>query len=108
MNILLTILGFLGWNWFEFVQAKDTYDNQNTKFNFREYTAKKWDNWVWTLIVAVTLYVVGHAGLGMAFITTFTDKLEWSDLYYLGSGFFSELISFSYRKWIKKETLADK
>jgi hypothetical protein len=44
----------------------------------------------------------------MDLVQTFDEKLQWSDLYYFGSGLFSEMISYGYRKWIKKQTLADK
>lgn len=108
MNFIMTFIGWIGWNWFEFMNAKDVYDEQSKPFGLKEYAAKKWDNWIWTLIVASALYIIGIKGLGMDLVQTFGETWKWSDLYYFGSGFFSEAISFAYRKWIKKSTLAEK
>lgn len=108
MNFLMTFIGWFGWNWFEFTQAKDDYDARDEPFNVKHYIGKKWDNWIWTLIVATALYIIGYRGLGIDLVQTFDEKLQWSDLYYFGSGLFSEMISYGYRKWIKKQTLVDK
>lgn len=108
MNFLITFIGWLGWNIFEFKNAKDVYDDQDKDFGLKEYARKKWDNWAWSAIVAVSLYIVGIKGLGMKLVQTFNETWQWSDLWYFGSGFISEVISFAYRKWIKKSTLAEK
>lgn len=108
MNFLITFLGWIGWNWFEFTQAKDAYDEKNEPFDLKKYCGKKWDNWIWTLICAACLYIIGMRGLGMALVQTFDEKLQWSDLYYFGTGFFSEAVSYAYRRWVKKSNLAEK
>jgi hypothetical protein len=100
---MFTFLGWVAWNWFELSLTKDESDQRDEVFDLKKYTYKKWDNWVLTFIVATILFFVGHAGLGLALVKTFDEKMEWSDLYYLGSGFITELIIFSYRRWVKRE-----
>jgi len=107
MNFIFTFLGWLGWNVFELTSTKDEADNANQTFSLKEYASKKWDNWLWTLIVATGLLFVGHAGLGLELVKRFDESLEWSDLYYLCSGFISELVSAAIRK-IRGKSLTEK
>lgn len=107
MNFILTFFGWLMWNWFEFGEAKDQADERDVSFSVRDFTRKKWDNWIGTLIVAAFMLVVGHAGLQMELVKSFDEKLVWSDLYYAGSGILYEAITFLRRK-IKKKALIDK
>lgn len=107
MNIIFTFIGWFGWNLFEFTTEKDVADNMDRPFSIRQYASKKWDNWLWTFVVATSLLFIGHAGLGMDLVKTFDEDMEWSDLYYLGSGILSEAVSFWVRK-LRKKTLIDK
>lgn len=93
MNFIFTFLGWLGWNVFELMSVKDEVDNTDKSFSLKDYASKKWDNWLWTLIIATALLFVGHAGLGLELVKKFDESLNWSDLYYLCSGFISELVS---------------
>jgi hypothetical protein len=51
-------------------------------------------------MIPVLLYI-GYKGLGIegAFLSIDVEKLEWSDLYYLGSGFFTEAVIFGIKKY---------
>lgn len=103
----MTLLGWIAWNFYEFKNAKDDHDDKNEKFDIGVYIYKKWDNWVWTLLCAFILLVIGHNGLGLDLVRHFGLDLQWSDLYYLCSGFASEAVSFLVRKF-KNKTLVDK
>lgn len=103
MNFLMTFIGWFGWNVFEFSQAKDIYDERNEPFNFKDYAYKKFDNWLWTLVVASALYIIGIRGLGMDLVEHFDKDMKWSDLYYFASGFVSEVFAYAYRRWVKKQ-----
>jgi len=107
MNLLLVFIGWVIWNYTEFSISKDSFDEADLPFNFKAYFSKKWDNWIGSLLAAVCLLLIGHLGLGYDLVTTFSDKLEWSQLYYLGSGAFYESIVFGIRK-MRGKTLADK
>lgn len=97
MNFIFTFLGWLAWNWFEFTQAKDIADDKGEIFDLKKYAYQKYDNWIWTLIIAFILLLIGNKELGMELVKHFDEDLEWSDLYYLGSGVFSEAVAYFVR-----------
>ena len=101
MNIVLTLLGWLAWNGFEFNMKKNVADAKDEAFPIGQYVSKKWDDWLMTLIIAALLLVIGHMGLGLDLLRVI-DKdhpAEWSDLYYAGSGIIYEALKFAYEKW---------
>lgn len=101
MNILITIFGWFAWNAVIFRIDKDQYDERNEVMNIRQYALQSWDNWLTSACMIPVLLYIGYKGLGIegAFIAIDVEKLEWSDLYYLGSGFFTESVIFAIKKW---------
>lgn len=101
MNILLTFLGWLAWNMFEFNMAKNQADDKDEAFDFAKYRSKKWDDWLTSLVAAIILLVVGHMGLGLELLRVFDTEHPptWSDLYYAGSGFLYEALKFLIKKF---------
>lgn len=105
MNIVLTLLGWLAWNGFEFNMKKNVADDKDEAFPIGKYVDKKWDDWLMTLIVAALLLVIGHMGLGLDLLRVIDSEhpAKWSDLYYAGSGVFYEALKFAYEKWKGKQ-----
>jgi hypothetical protein len=105
MNIILTFLGWLAWNWGLFVYEKDKYDALDQKFNIGHYAERYWDNWVLSLICAPILVILGIKGLGLtALPLTDIEHLKWNDLYYLASGLLAEALKYYISIAIKKFT----
>jgi hypothetical protein len=107
MNVLLALLGWLAWNFGLFSIEKDKADDEGKPFSVKHYTQKYWDNWLLSLLFVPILVIIGIKGLGFAAIPIGDFKdLKWNDLYYLGSGFFSEFLKISivklWRKWNTK------
>lgn len=101
MNILITLCGWIAWNAIIFRIDKDKYDDESKVMDLRQYALQSWDNWLTSLCMVPILLYIGWKGLGIegAFLSIDMEKLEWSDLYYLGSGFFTELVIFGIKKW---------
>ena len=105
MKVLIAFLGWVLWTWGEFTIEKDGFDEAGKKFPIGEYAAKHWDNWVWNLIIATILIVVGQNFLHVVNITDdiTAESLAKGDLYLLASGFIGQSLMFAYKKWIKKK-----
>lgn len=86
MNILLSLAGLIGWIWWRFTSEKDVYDKDHKSFPFKQYISENWDNWIWAVVWAVVLLLVGHAALGVQLLRAFNLDMQWSDLFYLASG----------------------
>jgi len=101
MNSLITFLGWLAWNAIIFRIDKDKYDERGEDFPLHQYAKQSWDNWLTSACMIPILLWIGYKGLGIegAFLAFDVEKLEWSDLYYLGSGFFTESIIYAIKKW---------
>ena len=109
MNILLALLGFLAWVIGAFTIEKDSYDDLEKDFPYRTYIKKNWDNWVWNLIIAFILIVVGIYKLefdALPFESESVQKIQWHDSYYLASGPIGS-IAMKYIKKIKKASKQD-
>lgn len=104
MNILLTLLGWLAWNFGLFTMEKDKADDLGKPFDLRHYAACYWDNWLFSLIFIPILIIMGIRGLGLEALPIGDfEHLKWNDIYYLGAGCFAEiakyLISTARNKW---------
>lgn len=101
MNLLITIAGWFAWNAIIFRIDKDQYDEQSKPFNLKQYALQSYDNWIASAGMIPVLLWIGYKGLGIpgALLSLDVDKMEWSDLYYLMSGFATEAIIFAVKKW---------
>ena len=100
MHIFITLAGWLAWNTIIFRIDKDKYDDRNEAFPLKQYVLQSYDNWLASLFMIPVLLYMGYKGLGFnVFSGIGMDKLEWSDAYYLGSGFFTEAVIFAIKKW---------
>jgi len=100
MNALISLIGWLGWNIIIFRIDKDQYDDQKLAFPLRQYILQSWDNWLASLVMVPVLMYIGHRGLNLpGSIFGFGEDVAWSDLYYLGSGFFTEAIIWAIKKY---------
>lgn len=100
MNILITIAAWLAWNVIIFRIDKDQYDDKGETFPLHQYALQSWDNWLASLVMIPIILWMGYQGLGFNVLSSVgIDKLEWSDAYYLGSGFFTEALIFAIKKW---------
>lgn len=96
-----SLAGWLAFNVIMLSMYKD--DNENT-FNFISYSKQHWDNWAASLVsVPVLLYIGTHQ---LSLPITDLSNPKWSDLYYLGSGFFVEAVKMAYKKWVVKNKVA--
>lgn len=103
MNIILSLLGWLMWNFGLFSFEKDKADDLNQDFDIRHYIKCYWDNWVLSLIMVPILIILGIKGLGLDAIPMLDiEHLKWSDSYYLGAGFFAEALKYYLAKLRKK------
>jgi hypothetical protein len=100
-NIGITLFSWLAWNAIIFRIDKDQSDDNGTEFPLKQYALQSWDNWLTSLCMVPILLWLGYKGLGIpgAFIGVDVQHLKWSDLYYLGSGFFTEAVIFVIKKW---------
>lgn len=103
MNILLTILAWATWNWFEYTMAKNEYDDRDEEFDKRKYWGKKKEDAILSALVAALLLVIGHMGLGLDLIRIIDadHPAKWSDLYYAGSGVITEMLKWAWVKFKK-------
>ena len=100
MNALISLIGWLGWNLAIFRIDKDKYDDQNQTFPLHQYILQSWDNWLFSLVGVPILLYIGDKGLDLpGSIFGFDKDLAWSDIYYLGSGFFTEAIIWAIKKY---------
>lgn len=96
LNFLVSIAGWLAFNAIMLSMHKD--ENEET-FNIRSYTKKTWDNWLASLFCIPILLWIGHEQLSL---DVEGSKIEWTDLYYVCSGFAVEAIKSAYKKWKNK------
>ena len=95
MNIALTFLGWLIWNFGLFSMEKDKADEKGLDFSIKHYAKCYWDNWLYSLFFIPLLILLGIKGLGLEAIPMFdVQSLKWSDFYYLGAGFFAEALKY--------------
>jgi len=100
MNILVTLAGWAAWNIIIFRIDKDQYDDKKEDFPLWQYTKQSYDNWLASLAMIPVLLYLGYKGLGFnVFSAIEIQHLQWSDAYYLGSGFFTEAVIFAIKKW---------
>ncbi len=103
MNILLAFFGWLAWNIGLFSYLKDQADDLDQDFGVKAYAKKHWDNWLLSLVMVPILIIIGMKGIGLDAIPIFDiDHLQWNDIYYAGSGFFSEALKFGITQVAKK------
>lgn len=95
--ISAALFGWLAFNVIILSMYKD--DNENA-WAFKQYVSEHWDNWAASFFAIPCLLYVGMNQLSLP-MTDLTNP-KWSDLYYLGSGFFVEAIKMAYKKWIAK------
>jgi hypothetical protein len=99
MNFIISIIGWLAWNVIVFRIEKDKYDDKGEHFPFSKYFSETWDNWLASLFMIPILLYLGYKGLGInAFGIIDIEHLNWSDAYYLGSGFFTEAAIYAIKK----------
>ncbi len=100
MNALISLVGWIGWNVLIFHIDKDRYDDQGIKFPLGQYIMQSWDNWLASLVMVPILLYVGSKGLSLpGTLFAIDHDMAWSDLYYLGSGFFTECIIWAVKKY---------
>ncbi len=103
MNILITIIGWLAWNWFWFTVEKDKSDDLNEAFDFQDYRKKHWENWVFSALLIPILLFYGSRGLGLdVFGIPNFEHLQWSDAFYPCVGLFSDIVGMAL-KWSRKK-----
>ncbi len=90
-----------GWAAFNAIMLSVYKDDNEKTWAFKSYFSEHWDNWIASLFAIPCLLYIGMNQLSLP-ITDLTDP-KWSDLYYLGSGFFVEAIKMAYKKWISKQ-----
>lgn len=105
MNLLLTLFGWIIWNFTLFTIEKDKFDNTEKEFSFRVYAKTHWDNWVLSLFFIPVLIILGIKGFKLEAlpIDDFAG-MKWGDLYYLGAGAFAEVAKYYITLIIKKYT----
>lgn len=102
MNILLTVLGWLAWNFGLFSWEKDKADNEGKEFPILQYVKKYWDNWLLSALFIPILIIIGIKGLDLSPLPLGDVKdMKWSDLYYLLSGAASEAAKVGIQKVFK-------
>ena len=86
--------------WFAFnLIALSLYKDDNEKtFSLAPYAGEHWDNWLASLFLIPVLIFIGAKGLA---IEIDEKHLEWNDLYYVCSGFFTEALKMAYKKYLK-------
>lgn len=92
--------GWLAWNFLLFSIEKDKHDADGTLFSMSSYVLKYWDNWTRSLLFVPILLFIGFKTLDLHPLTG-DASMEWSDLYYLCSGFAPEVALYLYAKWTK-------
>lgn len=102
MNIFITIIGWLAWNWFWFTVEKDKHDDENKDFDFTDYRKKNWENWVFSALLIPILLYYGSRGLGLdVFGIPSFEHLKWSDAFYPCVGLFSDIVGMGL-KYLRK------
>lgn len=102
-NWHITLIGWFVWNVGLLSLTKDEYDDSGKDFLLKSYAKDHWDNWLFSLVAIPAILIAGSQGFGMDALAVIDIKMKWSNLYYLGSGFFAESAKYSYKKWRKKK-----
>jgi hypothetical protein len=95
--IYASLFAWLAFNVILFRMEKDIADDKNEAFNLGLYLQKTWDNWLASLVCVPVLLYIGMSKLDIGVIDA--GSLQWSDLYYLFSGFLPELVIVLWKKW---------
>lgn len=96
-------LGWALWNAIIFRIDKDEYDDADKSFPFAKYISCHWDNWLVSFF-GVPVILTGASLLDI--VDAFHDNdLQWSDAFYLLSGFAIEAVIYFVKKWKKKQTV---
>jgi|SRR6478609_4656663 len=86
-NLYAAAIGWFTWT----VVMLSMYKDENEKtWSFWAYTKEHWDNWLANFAVALALLWIGKNKLDIPMVDG--EGLQWKDIYYLGSGFFLELL----------------
>jgi hypothetical protein len=102
-NIYICLIGWVAWNVGLFSFAKDDSDDIGKPFSVKAYVVEHWDNWLASLFAIPVLLVVGFYQWNLNALAQLGDAGKWENLYYLGSGFFTEAAKYSYKKWRKSK-----
>lgn len=98
--IAASLFAWLAWNAIMFRIEKDGYDKDKINFPLIEYVKRTYDNWIASLFMIPVLLFIGYNKLE---IQMDGENLQWSDLYYLASGFATELVIVAWNKWKNKK-----
>lgn len=96
LNLFAALAGWLAWNVVLFSIYKDANENS---FNAKSYVKENYDNWLASLVMIPVLLYIGHSQLS---IDVDGQNIEWTDLYYLASGFAVEAVKVAWKKWKSK------
>ena len=97
---LWALFGVLLYNWLAFTIEKDKFDHKNEPFNFKDYAAKAWDNWIWSLL-CVPLIVLKGDQLWYYVMSYYGKDWEFLDVLYLSAGVVAEGLY-----WLLKKMLS--
>lgn len=98
--LFASLFAWLAFNVIMLRMAKDVQDDKGEAFSLSNYVQKTWDNWLASLVCVPVLLYIGMSKLDIGAIDA--GALQWSDLYYLLSGFLPELVIVMYKKWKQK------
>jgi len=102
LNFLISIFGWLAFNFALFSMEKDEYDEKDQEFPISKYIKKHWDNWLGSLFVIPLILYIGYKQLSLNPLSPIDfEQAHWSDLYYMSAGFAFEFLKVSINK-IKK------
>ena len=94
------LFGVFLYNWLAFTIEKDKFDKDNKPFEFRDYSSKRWDNWIWSLL-CVPLIVVYGEQLWYYVMEYFEKDWKFLDVLYLTAGVVAEGLY-----WLLKKMLS--
>lgn len=99
MEYGIALFGSLVYNYILFVIAKNKCDKEGVDFLYAKYCKMNWDNWGLTILLAPVL--VWYLPDIMSIINTkMSLSLETFDIYYMGTGPFTEIVLFGMFKLI--------
>lgn len=99
-NWYISFFAWAAYNVIIFRIAKDEFDKRHEKFQYGMYFSETWDNWLSSLVMVPILLWLGYRQLHIIDDPlTGIKNLHWSDLYYLMSGFITELVIDRYKAW---------
>lgn len=99
-NIYISFFSWFAYNVIMFRIKKDEFDDKDLEFKLSSYVSHTWDNWLSSLVMVPILLWLGYRQLHIIDDPlTGIKNVKWNDLYYLGSGFITELIIDRYKAW---------